>query len=301
MMKKVLLIGRRHHGEKNNVHLLADGLRGYLEGAEADWAHWEDLLVSVRRSGVKVEIIRDGQRTDLAEFNLLITMGWSHEKLYSDLAHTVALYAGANGNEVWNSEVSKARSMTKVSQIFKAHQAGIAVPETIFSLDTAKAINHNFLPLPLIAKDPTASRGRRNFFVTSAQELEALPGKDCPLILQEYIENDSSDIRIITAGGQPALAFRRVGSGGHLHNTSAGAAAELIEIDNLPAELASASRHIAKLFNRELTGIDFIIDKNSKRYIFLEVNGMPQLSSGAFLDEKLKALAADISSRKETK
>ena len=43
---------------------------------------------------------------------------------------------------------------------------------------------------------------------------------------------------------------------------------------------------------REIAGIDVIQDRKTKKWYVLEVNNSPQIRSGAFVDEKLKAVAA---------
>jgi D-alanine-D-alanine ligase-like ATP-grasp enzyme len=51
---------------------------------------------------------------------------------------------------------------------------------------------------------------------------------------------------------------------------------------------------------RNIAGIDLILDSNTGRQVFLEINSIPQLTTGAFIQEKTQAvLTALINSFKE--
>jgi len=40
-----------------------------------------------------------------------------------------------------------------------------------------------------------------------------------------------------------------------------------------------------------ISGVDVIVDKNTNKHYFLEVNSQPQLMSGAFVEEKAQLVA----------
>jgi glutathione synthase/RimK-type ligase-like ATP-grasp enzyme len=234
---------------------------------------------------------------DIDDFDLIILINWSHDKLYSDLAHMVAVYANNKSIEVWNSELIGARPMTKISQLQVAAENNIPIPATLFSFSKShlSSVYSDYLSFPLIAKDPTASRGRRNFLVHNQEELQALEKESFPLLLQEYIKNDSSDIRVIVGSGHPIFAFKRTGqTDSHLHNISAGGTADKIDIQKLEPAVVQYTNKLAQSFKKELCGIDFMFDIDENRFIFLEINTTPQLINGIFADDKLKALSNSI-------
>lgn len=293
-MKRVLFIGRRRAGEKNDVRLLAEAIASQSQELVVEYGYFEDLGLLISNKDISIRFFGQGQ-FNLEDFDTLILIGWSHERIYSDLAGALAVFADSKNIEVWNTELYSARSMSKVSQMMRAALNGISIPMTAFSLDkkiliklTSENINY-----PVVLKDAQASRGRHNYFVESGKDAELLfkRKKDVFFLAQEFIENDHSDLRILIAGAKPVLCIKRVGSSdSHLHNISAGAKAELVDTTTLPQALKDDVKKVASIFKRELAGADFIKDK-SGRFVFLEVNLTPQIVNGVFVDDKVKAIA----------
>jgi len=93
-------------------------------------------------------------------------------------------------------------------------------------------------------------------------------------------------------GGQIKMAIKRVAQEGtHLSNTSKGGAAIAVEVDKIAPETLRDAETIAKLLNRELTGVDMIIDSTTNKHYFLEANNMPQISTGSFVKDKAQILS----------
>lgn len=296
-MKKVLIVGRENVGEKNDAKLLAAGINKSGENLDVLSVYYEDMLMLITENKLTFKAYVDGSWRSLGEFKLIILINWSHDKLYSDFAHLIAVYAQSKSIEVWNSELIGARVMTKIGQLKLASDNNVPIPTTLFSFSKAHLISSqgDFLSFPIIAKDPTASRGRRNFLINTQEELQALQKEAFPLLLQEYIKNDSTDIRVVIGGGKPVFAFRRMGQeGSHLNNISAGGRAEKIELQDLAPEVVQYAYQLSKSFKKELCGIDFMLDINKNRFIFLEINTTPQLVNGIFAEDKLKALSKAI-------
>jgi glutathione synthase/RimK-type ligase-like ATP-grasp enzyme len=292
-MKKVLVIGRENAGEKNDGKALASGLAKNTPSGSFTGIYYEDLLIYLSNEEQFVKALIKDSWQDITEYNHIILINWSHDKLYSDLAHLVAEYADNNSIKVWNSELINARSMTKISQLSLAASINVPIPSTIFSFSKQhlfSSYSHN-LSFPIIVKDPTASRGRRNYLITNEAQLQELLQKPFPIVLQEYIKNDSSDLRIIMGGEDPVFAFKRSGKDGtHLNNISAGGSAEKININELDQKIVNYAKKLANKFKKEMCGIDFMYDKVKHQFVFLEINTTPQLVNGIFADDKLKAL-----------
>src|SRR5436190_4998221 len=117
-MSRTLFIGRRNAGEKNDVALLADSIG-------ADYGFFDNLILSVSRNEITAVIIQERKLIRLTDYNLIVLIGWSHNKIYTDLAAAVASHVQHNGIEVWNSELINSRSMTKVSQVVRAALNGL--------------------------------------------------------------------------------------------------------------------------------------------------------------------------------
>jgi glutathione synthase/RimK-type ligase-like ATP-grasp enzyme len=296
-MKKVLIVGRQNVGEKNDAKLLAGGIAKHSKDRTVESVYYEDILFFCSNGKVEVKAFINGSWREIVDFDLIILINWSHDKLYSDLAHVIATYAHSQSSEVWNTELINARRMTKISHLKTAVDNNIRIPSTLFSFSKEHLLNtyDKFLAFPLIMKDPIASRGRRNFLIKNKEELRQHLTEGYPVVLQEYIKNDSSDIRIIVAGGVPVFAFKRTGkAGSHLNNISAGGRAEKINIEKIPKQLIELSKKLSNIFKKELCGVDFMLDTSKSEFIFLEINTTPQLVNGIYAEEKLEALAKAI-------
>lgn len=294
-MKRVVILGSRDHGEKNDAGVLARELtRQGLSGATVENWLYEDLLFSVRASERSVTHVPGSQ--DIAETDLVIALNWygNKPKGLRDIAFTLALHLQERGTPFWNSEMLQQRSTTKLSAMWQLAQNGIAVPETVFSLN-GEALAAAWRGGHTVVKDIMGSRGRNNHLIETPEELSALIGTDNPhrYMLQEFVPNDY-DIRLVCFGGEPRLAIRRQRSGEHTHlnNTSQGGTAALLQLDEIPPAVLDEARQICRLLHREMAGIDYLIaNDGSNRYICLEVNPIPQLTSGSFTDEKYAALS----------
>lgn len=291
-MKNVLIIGSKNAEGKNDIQFMAAHMS---EPKSVTLAYWEDLLVTITDNQVSITDAR--QSIDLKDFELVMAFNWyktGSQKMYRDLAFSVALYLEDNKVTFWNREMIMQRSTTKLSAMVQLALNGFPVPNTLFSLDAQRLLSAHDT-FPVIAKDAAASRGRNNHLCHSADELSkviaAQPATN-QLLLQEFIPNES-DLRVVCFGGKPALAIKRSRQSAetHLNNTSQGAVAELIELTNLKPEIIENTSKICYTMGRDMAGVDFLFDKdNPNRYVVLEVNAIPQLTSGSYVTEKMAAL-----------
>lgn len=293
-MKNVLVIGSKNVGAKNNPSLIAEGLNRAEVVAEV--LYWEDLLFKV--IGGKVHVTYEG--VDIADKkpDLVIAVGWyknGDKSIYRDLAFSLALYLEYNGIEFWNREMIKQRSVTKLSCAVQLALSDVSVPDVYFSLDKAQILG--CLQMPFVAKAAAASRGMSNYLIKSSDDLKEVIKSKAYFIVQPYLPNDH-DLRVICFGGNPALVLKRSRAKNaltHLNNISQGANAEWLELTEVRPEILTTSQKICKVLDREMGGIDLIPDNSSDiGYSCLEVNAIPQLTSGTDSDKKLMALANSL-------
>jgi glutathione synthase/RimK-type ligase-like ATP-grasp enzyme len=300
-MNRVLIIGRKDHGEKNDIMALSSALNGELADATVEYAYFDDFLFDIGSTSVKVQVRRERGMVELESYSHLVFLHWTADRVFGDIVCALAKYAQHAGISMWNSEALQARSTTKLSQMMLATLSGIYVPRTLFSLDHGllmQAITDNEL-LPAVCKDVTASRGRYNRLANTQNDLketlQSLAGR--PLMAQEFIPNDKSDIRFVVTGGKVGVVIKRSGSDDtHLTNVSAGGSAELLKLQDIPAETVTEVERLATLFGRELCGIDYMLDLRMQKYVFLEINGTPQIVNGVFVTEKIHAIAEGLRS-----
>lgn len=289
-MKKILIIGSKHSGKKNNPSEMAAGLRS----ADIDLkiVYWEDMLFEVKAGMVRV--LCDGVDILADKPSLVIAIGWyknGKKSIYRDMAFSLALMMKNVGIKFWNSEMVNQRSITKLSCMVQLALAGIPVPDTYFSLDTRVSVGA--LDMPFIAKAASASRGVLNFLIKEDDDLKQVYDADSYFIIQPYLENDH-DLRVICFDGAPKLILKRSRHANvdtHLNNTSMGANASWIDLNSIKPDMLVVSEKICKVTGREMAGIDFIPDsKSTIGYSCLEVNAIPQLTSGTDSNIKLSTL-----------
>lgn len=290
-MKRILIIGSLLASKKNDVSKIADSIR--LSGINVTVVYWENLLFKVETSSVSIFSKNESIINDKPD--LVIALGWyknGKKTIYRDMAFSLALFLRHNDIKFWNSEMANQRSTTKLSCMVQLALEGISVPRTYFSLDVNQALAK--IPMPFIAKAAAASRGDYNYLITTDADISQINDKkDVNFILQPYLINDH-DLRVICFNGVPNLVLKR--SRGqdaetHLNNTSQGGNASWLDISSIPSELLTLSQKICKVTGREMAGIDFIPDSlSSVGYSCLEVNAIPQLTSGIDSDQKMQSL-----------
>ena len=103
---------------------------------------------------------------------------------------------------------------------------------------------------------------------------------------QRFVPN-TSDLRVLVFNFKPVLALRRTRTSNdtHLNNTSQGAQAEIVKVEELPAEVIQIATEAAKGFSINMCGIDILQNSESKEWHLLEINSGPDIT-GAFFEEK---------------
>ncbi len=293
-MKKVLIIGSKYSGTKNDPNKIFDSMLS--DGIEPELILWEDIVFDIQTN--RVRLLINGRDIASEKFDLLIAIGWyknGEKSIYRDVAYSVGLIMSRNCAKIWNSEIIHQRSTSKLSCMVQLALEGIPVPSTMFSLG---ALNDGELPaMPFVAKAASASRGDLNFLIKCHDDMSQVHESEAHFIFQPFLVNDH-DLRVICFSGNPKLIMRRsraVDANTHLNNTSQGGNAQWQELSSVPLMLLTKCQEICTIMNREMAGIDLIPDKSSDfGYSCLEVNAIPQLTSGVDSQIKLKAFSDAI-------
>jgi len=174
----------------------------------------------------------------------------------------------------------------------------IPIPDTIYSSNDniRDYVSNNDLTWPMVLKQRGGRRGLLNFAVNSPEETVDLLNKndDYMFLLQEFIPNDH-DLRVLFYK-KPLLVMKRArtSENTHLNNTSRGGNATLLDVDYIPEEFYPEMNRLSDKFGRTFTGIDLIYDPETGSHTYLEINNMPQMETGSFVDEKLSVLEQAI-------
>lgn len=289
---KVLVLGSKDHGSKNDPAIVASGIQS--EDLLTEIVYWEDLVFYISTGSVFVKSL--GKDVFDENPGLIITMGWyKKQKGYRDVGYAFGLVAQRHNVPIWNSEILMQRSTTKLSCMVQLALNDISVPTSVFSLEDPSYMNDQ--PLPFIAKDPAASRGESNHLISAEDERRGFVETGGGYLVQPFLPNDH-DLRVICFDGRPQLVLKRSraeASETHLNNTSQGGSSEWLDLSQIPSELLTISEKICKIMGREMAGIDFIPNAESPyHYSCLEVNAIPQLTSGVDVEKKMAALKSTI-------
>lgn len=298
MTKKILILSRRDDRSTYDQKLT-------IEAAIKDIAteniytidEYESLVFDYDGETLKV-LLSDGV-TDVSQFDTIFMMAWFKTKILEDIALSVATYAKFKGVTIANTEVAFTRSSTKLSQYIVATLNGIKTTPFLFSVDSKKleeSIASRWSGgYPLIMKGVQASRGNDNYLVRSEEQVKDIFSNHVTetgpwLVVQTFIPNDG-DFRIIVMGDEvKSVIHRSAVDGGHLNNTSKGGTAVYSDASVLPDDVIAQSILLSKLLRREITGVDMIQHRDTGEFYLLEINNMPQLATGSYVNQKMTEL-----------
>lgn len=205
-----------------------------------------------------------------------------------------AYYLLDRGIPFYDSELVKASSRNKLSQMVMLERHGLPIPATLFCRNKRRLKRMvtrkyaEYFPMPIIVKATGGSRGESNYLVHDYEELEKVVKDDSKrsFMIQQYVPNDG-DYRFFVAGGRlRGIIGRKATGGSHLSNTSKGGSAVLLPHDEFGGEARTQAVMAAQIFGRDVAGVDIMFDKNSGKHYFLEVNRAPQIEHASFEEEK---------------
>ncbi|MBP7837367.1 hypothetical protein KA021_01550 [Candidatus Saccharibacteria bacterium] len=294
-MKNVLIFGSSDYSEKNDSQVVAKAFG--KNRANVTFVPWEELIFTINNSNVSIRH-NDVELADLTP-DTVLAFGWyksGRKSIYKDVAYALALYLDHHKIPYWNSEMGRQRSTGKLSCLVLLALNNIAVTPTAYSLRGDLLMAQ--ITLPAVLKASSASRGDSNYFVDSKKQAEVLlVGMPNRLLVQPYLDNNH-DLRMIMFGGKVHRILkraRRKDATTHLNNTSQGGSAEWISTVSVDKKLLTICEKICKITHREMAGIDLIPDNISEYgYSCLEVNTIPQLTSGFDPDTKMESLVEAV-------
>lgn len=156
--------------------------------------------------------------------------------------------------------------------------SNIPMPTTYLAATVASAKKIlEKINFPIIMKLPQGTQGKgvmfADSFASASSMLDALDALKQPFIIQEYIETDNSDLRLIVIGEKVIASMKRKGSGEEKRaNLHAGGVGEAYEPDAYTKKIAIQT---AKALGAEICGVDVLESIKGPRVI--EANLSPGL------------------------
>jgi glutathione synthase/RimK-type ligase-like ATP-grasp enzyme len=265
-------------------------LRGHLgDGISIEWHNYHDLRVEFE-SG-KLTVYLRSQDIPLSDFDFVYIKSYFR---YSEFAGVVVSYLDTVNTPFVCSELRNHIPLTKLTQLARLSLNNLPIAQTIFMLSTEFADSYDEiatkLGAPFIFKSIDGSGGDENYLIDNEEAFQDALKKfpDLKFIAQKFIQNDH-DLRVLIVGGKIELVIKRQrkDESTHLNNTSQGADAFILPINELSEEDQGISLKSAAVMGREIAGVDLLFELGTGNPYILEVNASPQIASGAFTEEKL--------------
>lgn len=160
----------------------------------------------------------------------------------------------------------------------KLQQNGLPMPKTYLAAtpEAAKKILES-VDYPIIMKFPQGTQGKGVMFAESypaaSSMLDALTALKQPFLIQEYIETEGADIRVIVVGDKVVASMRRKAKTGEKRsNIHAGGTGEAVEVDAHTKKIAIEA---AQAVGAEICGVDML--ESAKGPLIIELNISPGL------------------------
>jgi len=212
-----------------------------------------------------------------------------------------ALYLEEHHVPYFDSEIGATTSRNKLSQMFLLHTRELPIPPTLFCRNRKRLLRlltkdyKDIFTWPIVAKATGASRGDHNYLVYDPEELTALlQGVHRHYLIQSFIPNDG-DYRALVVNAKLRGLIKRVGApDSHLNNTSKHGSAMWLPVDTLSPAVRQIAIQAASVCQREIAGVDIMIDKNTNQPYVLEVNRGPQVENATYPAEKAAIIVEGI-------
>lgn len=298
-MKKILVLSDKNSIELNQFDAEKfSSMINALGEVEVKISMFTDLIYVIKDGDIRVFDQHTGY--DISDFDIV------YRKRSEFLPHhaiACSLYVRSKGGVFLDSEFSgqmNANAHKLVEHMVYALNK-LPFPATIVinKHNVTKVFENNSLDLtfPMVLKSLTGTRGDENYLVHSAEEtmqiLENASSEHPEFALQPFIKNDS-DYRILVLGYETSLIIKRMRkstSTSHTNNTSKGADAFLVDTKDLEPSVIELANNAARVFKREVAGVDIMFGLEDGLPYILEVNRSPQIEQGAFVPEKIKKIS----------
>jgi ribosomal protein S6--L-glutamate ligase len=171
------------------------------------------------------------------------------------------------------------RSRDKLRSLQLLSRAGVGIPKTIFSRDTA-SVNDliDIIGVPMIIKLASGTQGNGVVLADTRKAaksvIQAFYVNDTSFLMQEYIEESGgTDVRVFIVGGRVVASMERQSLDddfrSNIHQGGKG------KITKLSQEERRAALKAARAMGLQICGVDMV--RSSRGPLILEVNSSPGL------------------------
>ncbi len=271
-----------------NDSFVEDLNKGFDGKIQIEWHNYHDVQINLEKN--KIDSFFVSTNEQLTSFDAIYFKSYFR---YHEQAATIAESLEHNNIRFIGSELRHYIPAYKLTQMARLSRGGFDIPKTVYL-----PMEHYFnkfdylvasLGLPFIFKAIDGATGRDNYLVKDKDSFKNIVSENngSNFIAQKFIPNDS-DLRLVVIESQVRLIIerKRADDSTHLNNTSQGADALLLDMNTFPEKIKILSVEAAKVMNRDIAGVDVMLEKGSGKPYILEVNASPQIASGSFMEEK---------------
>lgn len=271
-----------------NNAFITDLNAGLQDSAQVEWYNYNNIGLRMKRGDIEAFVVSTGDL--LHDFELVYFKSYFR---YNEQATAIAESLDHHNVRFVGSELRHYIPAYKLTQMARLARAGFDIPETLY-LPMKHLVSHydeivKCYGKKFIFKAIDGSTGDDNYLVKKKEDFEKLVRLHSQrhFVVQKFIKNES-DLRILIVGNKVRMVIerRRSDDTTHLNNTSQGAEAHMIPVDSLSSDLEELSLKAATVMNRDIAGVDVMMEKDTDVPYILEVNASPQIASGAFVREK---------------
>lgn len=260
---------------------------GGLNYADYDCVALEDLIFRIYDDN-KARVFDRERKIDVSKYSFVYFKSWQS---MPEEAASLAYFLEGAGIPYADTQ-ARHEYIAKTTNQMAMWSQGVSVPASIWG-EPSSLRNYVAcikLDYPIIVKAVHGQKGRDNYLVNTKEEaLEILDTVDKPMMIQEFIPNDG-DYRVGVYGSVARWAiYRRSVGKSHLNNISAGGTAELVKVDDLPEGVAGIAEAAARSCDLEISGVDVVVHRDTKKLYVFEANQGSQIVTGAFSDSNMQA------------
>jgi len=257
-------------GKSKSSQWTLDAMRNYFD--EVD--HLDVKFLDINFSGKKAEVLYEGK--PVPHYDCLLIKGSFR---YAQLLRALADLFSTN-EAVFLPIAPSAYTIAhdKLLTQLVLQQRNLPMPRTYLSatIQAAKDVLSK-MNYPIIMKFPQGTQGKgvmfADSFASASTILDALDALNQPFLIQEYVETESTDIRLIVVGDKVAAAMKRKGRGVDKRaNIHAGGAGEPFVPDAYTEKIAVDA---AKSLGADICGVDILEGPTGP--LIIEINISPGL------------------------
>lgn len=260
--------------------------KGHLQNCNITTVALEDILFDIadgKKSSAYVNGIDPFLNADIVYFK-----AWESDQ---ESASALAALLNVRGIPYVDQTVGGV-GISKLPMMMRLWASGACIPRTLHSANLSSIDIKTSIGYPCIVKAAHGQKGMDNYLISNGTEFDDLRDSVdiSKFIAQEYVPNDG-DYRVWVYGSKVRGGLLRRAGSGHVHNTYQGAEAELMYEDDISEDMKNLAILSAKATNLAISGVDIMEHKETKKLYVLEANQGSQVTTGAFVEEKMQAFA----------